>query len=274
MTKAKEVKPAVEASPGEGTPTEESPKPTDDTYKDKTLEEVTKMHKELKSNSDRLLEEVKGERDKEMDTLKKDLLPYKSWYEEQQRTPAPASQPTVDPEVEKTKAVDELLSDPEAWYQKRKSKEQFQEAFSDGPLVFARVKKERPTVFEGIDDNAIMQNVLGGIRQGVIHPSMAKKPETWIMAAWQAKGVETDFSVTPASPKPTSPPAGDLPPGVKPQVGDKEEDDIEFDELTHELMVGFAGEGEEKISKEKAAEMIRRQRENPNPSMSLEIKKE
>jgi hypothetical protein len=271
---AKEDKPTADVPQDGKTPVKDSPKPVDDTYKDKSLDDVIEMHKELKSHSDSQFETLKGDKDKEMDTLKKDLLPYKSWYEEQQRTPAPASQPTVDPEVEKTKAVDELLSDPEAWYQKRKMKEQYQEAFNDGPLVFARVKKENPAIFEGIDDNAIMQNVLGGIRQGVIRPDMAMKPETWKMAAWQAKGVETDFSITPSSPTPTSPPAGDLPPGVKPQVGDKEEDDIDFaNPLIEDLRIAWSEDGK-KMSKEKATEMIKRQRENPDPRMSLEIKKE
>jgi hypothetical protein len=130
-------------------------------------------------------------------------------------------------------------------------------------MALAEAKRRRPEIFEGIDDNALKQTVLGGIQAGTIHPSMAKKPEAWMMGAWQQKGVEMDFTTSPAPPVPPTPPQRDLPSGVKPQVGDKDVDDIEFDPLTNELREAFGK------TKEQAAKMITDWRANPDPRMSM-----
>ena len=268
---AKEDKPTVDATQDVGTSTGDSQDQLDDAYKDKSLEDIVKMHKELKSHSDRQLETIKGEKDKETAALKKDLQAYQSWYSQAQQKPAP--QPTQPSQEDKSKEVDALLEDPYAtfqnFYRKERNKEMYQEAYSEGPSALVRAKKDRPDIFEGVDDNQLQQIVFGGIQSGQLHPSLAKKPEAWMMAAGQTKLVQSDFRFQPVPPKPTKPLTGDLPPGVKTQVGDKdEEDDFEFNPLVEELREAFGK------TKTQAADMTRKWRANPDPRMILTDTKE
>ena len=263
---ANEDKPTVDATQDVGTSTGDSQDQLDDAYKDKSLEDIVKMHKELKSHSDRQLESIKGEKDKEVATLKKDLQAYQSWYQQAQNQPAP--QPTQTPQADKSKEVDALLEDPYAtfqnFYRKVRNQEMYQEAYSEGPSALVRAKKDRPDIFEGVDDNQLQQIVFGGIQSGQLHPSLAKKPEAWMMAAGQTKLVQNDFRFQPIPPKPTNPRTGDLPPGVKPQVGDRdEEDDVEFDPLTRELMEAFGK------TKTQVAEQVNKWRKNPDPRITM-----
>jgi len=268
---AKEDKPTDVAPQDGGTAPEDSQEPIDDAYKDKSLEEVVKMHKELKSHSDRQLEAVKAEKDKEVAAKEKDLQAYQSWYQQQQQTQA-GPQPTPTQQVDKEKLVEALLDDPVQTLNQildyRDKGKMYQEAWSEGPMALAQAKRERPDIFEGVDENQLQQTVFGGIQSGQLHPSLARKPEAWKMAAGQTKLVQNDFKFQPTPPVPPQPPTGDLPPGVKPQVGEKDKDDIEFDPLGNELRESFGTDGKP-ISKEKAAEMITKWRDNPDPRMSL-----
>ena len=266
---AKEDKPTVDATQDVGTSTEDSQDQLDDTYKDKSLEDIVKMHKELKSHSDSQLATAKGEKDKEVATLKKDLQAYQSWYSQAQQQPTPP--PTQTPQVDKSKEVDALLEDPYAtfqnFYRKLRNQEMYQEAYSEGPSALVRAKKDRPDIFEGVDDNQLQQIVFGGIQSGQLHPSLAKKPEAWMMAAGQTRLVQNDFKFQTVPPKPTQPPTGDLPPGVKPQVGDKEEeDDVEFDPLTMEMMEAFGK------TKTQVAEQVNKWRKHPDPRITMSDK--
>lgn len=265
---ADEDKPTTDAPQDGGTSAEDSQVTIDDAYKGKSLEDIIKMHKELKSHSDRQLEAIKAEKDKEIAAKEKDLQAYQSWYEQQQTQAAP--QPTPTPPADKTKVVDALLEDPEAtfegFYRKKRAEEQFREAFSEGPMALARAKRERPDIFEGVDENALQQIIFGGIQSGTLHPSLAKKPEAWMMAAGQTKLVQNDFRFKPTPPIPPTPPQGDLPPGVKKQVTEKDESDVEFDPLTEELREAFGK------TREQATEMIENWRQHPDPRMSLSKK--
>jgi len=271
-------KPADDASSGgtsqadlntEGTPQTDSGEP--ERFKGKSREEILKMYQEKEAHFDKKLDEVKGETSKEVETLKKDLQAYQSWYQQQQQQAAP--QPTPDPPVDQSRLVDALLENPVQTLNQildyRDQNKMYQEAWSEGPMALARAKKERPDIFEGVDDNQLQQTIFGGIQSGQLHPSLAKKPEAWMMAAGQTKLVQNDFKLQSTPPIPPTPPTGDLPPTAKPQVTDSDTDDIQFDPLTLELMEGFGVD-----SKEKAAKMIQNWRKNPDPRMSLDIQKE
>ena len=263
---AKEDKPTDVAPQDGGTAPEDSQEPIDDAYKDKSLEEVVKMHKELKSHSDRQLEAVKAEKDKEVAAKEKDLQAYQSWYQQQQQTQA-APQPTQTPQVDQSKLVDALLENPVQTLNQildyRDQSKMYQEAWSEGPMALAQARKERPDLFEGVDDNQLQQIVFGGIQSGDLKPYVAKNPKAWMMAAYQTHGVASDFKLSTPPPTPPTPPTGDLPPGVKPQVGDKDENDVEFDPLTLEMAEAFGK------SKTQATDMINKWRKNPDPRMSL-----
>jgi len=261
-----EDKPTVDAAQDVGTSTEDSQDQIDDVYKGKSLEDIVKMHKELKSHSDRQLETIKGEKDKEVATLKKDLQAYQSWYSQAQQQSAP--QPTQPQHVDQSKLVDALLENPVQTINQildyRRQSEMYQEAYSEGPSALVRAKKDRPDIFEGVDDNQLQQIVFGGIQSGQLHPSLAKRPEAWMMAAGQTKLVQNDFRFQPIPPKPTQPLTGDKPPGVKPQVGDRdEEDDVEFDPLTQELMEAFGK------TKTQVAEQVNKWRKHPDPRIVM-----
>jgi hypothetical protein len=263
---ANEDKPTVDAPQDGGTPTEDSQDQVDDAYKGKSLEEIIKMHKELKSHSDRQLETLKAEKDKEIAAKEKDLQAYQSWQQHQQQTQA-APQPTQTPQVDQSKLVDALLENPVETLNQildyRDAQKTRQEAFSEGPMALAQAKRERPDLFEGVDDNQLQQIVFGGIQSGDLKPYVAKNPKAWMMAAYQTHGVASDFKLSTPPPTPPTPPTGDLPPGVKPQVGDKDENDVEFDPLTLEMAEAFGK------TKTQATDMINKWRKNPDPRMSL-----
>jgi len=262
----KEDKPTTDAPQGGGTSAGDSPEPIDDAYKDKSLEDIVKMHKELKSHSDRQLETIKAEKDKEIEAAKKDLQAYQSYYAQHQNQPSNV-QPTQPQQVDQSKLVDALLENPVQTINQildyRKQNEMYQEAYSEGPAALAQAKRDRPDIFEGVDENQLQQTVFGGIQSGQLHPSLARKPEAWKMAAGQMKLVRNDFKFQSTPPIPPQPPTGDLPPGVKPQVGDKDESDVEFDPLTLEMAEAFGK------SKTQATDMINKWRKNPDPRMSL-----
>ena len=248
-----------------GTPKPSSNEP--ERFEGKSREEVMKMYQEAESHfNQKLDEEREASKRKE-----KDLQAYQSWYDQARQQSAP--QPTQTPQVDQSKLVDALLENPvqafNQFYDYRKQSEMYQEAYSEGPSALARAKRERPDIFEGVDDNQLQQIVFGGIQSGQLHPSLAKKPEAWMMAAGQTKLVQNDFRFQPIPPKPTQPPTGDLPPGVKQQVGDKdEEDDFEYTPLVEELREFFGK------TKTQAAEMTKKWRANPDPRMMLTDTKE
>ncbi|MHA2066483.1 MAG: hypothetical protein ACXABY_19095 [Candidatus Thorarchaeota archaeon] len=267
---AKEDKPVADVPQDGITPAQDSPDPVDDAYKDKSLEDIIKMHKELKSHSDRQLEQIKAEKDKEIAAKEKDLQAWESWRQSQAaHNPQPTQQT---PPVDQSKLVDALLENPietlNQFYTHRKTQDSFQEAWQDGPSVLAEAKKRSPGTFEGIDEEYLNNIMYGGLQAGNIKPHEFKKPEAWVMGAWQLKGVKNDFTTAPPPPIPPTPPQGDLPPGVRPQVGEKDTDDIEFDPLTHELREAFGK------TKEQAAKMITDWRTNPDPRMRLTNTKE
>jgi hypothetical protein len=244
----------------DGTPKPSSNEP--ERFEGKSREEIMRMYQESESHFNQKLDEERAVSQKK----EKDLQAYQSWYSQAQQQSAP--QPTQTQQVDQSKLVDALLENPVGTINQildyRRQHEMYQEAYSEGPSALVRAKKERPDIFEGVDDNQLQQIVFGGIQSGQLHPSLAKKPEAWMMAAGQTKLVQNDFRFQPLPPKPTKPPTGDLPPGVKPQVGDKdEEDDVEFDPLTTEMMEAFGK------TKTQVAEQVNKWRKNPDPRMAM-----
>jgi len=240
-----------------------------DRFKGKSREEVLKMYQEAESHFNKKLDELKGETSKEVAALRNDLQAYQSWYQQQTQAQSHAPQPTQQP-VDQSKLVDALLENPVDTLNRildyRDQQKMYQEAWSEGPSALAQAKRERPDIFEGVDDNQLQQIVFGGIQSGTLHPSLAKKPEAWKMAAGQTKLVQRDFRFSQAPPTPPTPPVGDLPPSTKPQVGDSDDSDVVFDPLSFELMEAFGK------TKTQAAEMTQKWRENPDPRMKLTMK--
>jgi hypothetical protein len=136
----------------------------------------------------------------------------------------------------------------------------YQEAYYEGPSALQRAKKDRPDIFEGVDDNYLQQVVYGGIQSGSLHPSLAKKPEAWMMAAGQAKLVQSDFRFTPPPPNPTTPPAGDLPPQTKRQSDDSG-DEVPVTQQAKFLVGALKDESPDEVDFEKVKARVQKIRE-------------
>jgi hypothetical protein len=269
-------KPTDDASQGGGTSqadlnadgTQNTASGEPDRFQGKSREEILKMYQEKEAHFDKKLEEVKGETSKEVETLRKDLQAYQSWYQQQQQPAAPQPTPTAPP-ADQSKLVDALLENPVQTLNQimdhREQGKAYQEAWSEGPAALARAKKDRPDIFEGVDVNQLQQTIFGGIQSGQIHPSLAKKPEAWMMAAGQTRLVQSDFKFQPSPPTPTTPPQGDAPPAARQQVNDEQDEsnDVEFDPLTQDMMEGFGK------TKAQVAEQVAKWRKNPDPRMSM-----
>ncbi len=176
--------------------------------------------------------------------------------------------------MDQSKLVDALLEDPMGTINQmldyRDQRKAYQEAWTEGPTAYQRAKKERPDIFEGVDENRLQQLMYGGIQSGTILPHFAKNPEAWKFLAGNTRLAQNDYRFQAPSPTPPAPPQGDLPPATKPQVGDSDEsDDImgTFNEATYDMMKAFGIK-----SKEEAAKKIASWRKNPDPRMGLEIK--
>lgn len=69
-------------------------------------------------------------------------------------------------------------------------------AKSMGEIAMQNAKAQNPALFDGVEPNvkAFMTSM---IDQGVLRPDSALNPETWRMAAWQMKGLKSNYSFNP-----------------------------------------------------------------------------
>lgn len=237
-----------------------------DRFKGKSREEILKMYQEAESHFNKKLDEVKDMTSKEVQALRNDLQAEQSWRMQNQQPQNPQNTQQAPP-VDNAKIVDALLEDPVNTLNRildyRDQQKSYKEAWSEGPVAFAKAKKERPDIFEGVDENRLQQLMYGGIQSGTILPQFAKNPEAWKFLAGNTKLAQNDYKFQVPPPTPPTPPQGDLPPATKPQVGDTDEHEVDFDPLTDELRRAFGK------TKEQAAKMITDWRKNPDPRMSM-----
>lgn len=204
-------------------PQPETP-PLDSRFEGKTIEDVIADYQSLEDHSSRLAQQLgdaKGE------LIVRDKMAQQQVQPSQQQGYNPWQQPPSPPvQPEAVNRDDDFVDNPTKTTREiiREEMGQFAQAMrqqagvNQATIAKQMAKAQNPQLFQGLDEQALDQMMYGGVQGGQLNPEFLGNPEGWAMAAWQLRGKDSGFSITPSPPRPTSPTGTELPTQVKPLV--------------------------------------------------------